>query len=560
MQCSSCGATVPNGNSFCSSCGRRLPPPLPGSCPNCGQPLRPGLKFCTSCGASAVWEGHAEAQPQSPTFSPIYQPPTTFGTPVPTHEEPKKKGSPYRFWLPFLLLLSISVAFAWLGNSGLVGWVILLALFALTFFSRKRLQRGNVAVSGLTWLCVTVVVLFSVALSSPPSTDSIASGGKASPTPVGAKPGATTGAATSAGAQSTAGPVNTSGNAAPTKLPAASPTARPTPTRLKLPVPDALKPLVFTGAKPANQINYEAMLDGDRGYASLFYDLRGETVDLPNLTGDSSFQLRVYFYQDPEPAKAHMNSQLETVREGQKSGDKTNGFNGLAESSLGKGDEGFLFAKSNADQPRYVYRWYAVRQGPTWFLISTNEDGQRPVVPGDGIDAILETVKKLDNKALIAEAAKAGGAQSTQAQPTPAPATQPTQVKPTQPPAPASNAGQSQSTAPAPKAQNPTVGIGLDQIQKVQQPTNSLKSDTEEISLSLEFVDVPGDTAVGITLFYLPTNDSVDGPVQKLSASQGISRIGFAFSRPDKGWPVGQYRAVFTANGQIAARVEFSVQ
>ena len=56
QRCEKCGAEVPNGAAFCSSCGATMPKiqPIPSEdcvkCGNCGAEVKKGMRFCTSCG------------------------------------------------------------------------------------------------------------------------------------------------------------------------------------------------------------------------------------------------------------------------------------------------------------------------------------------------------------------------------------------------------------------------------------------------------------------------------------------------------------------------------
>ena len=55
LTCTSCGAEIPTGSAFCSSCGTAAPvveAPVGPVCSNCGAALTEGSAFCTSCGAS----------------------------------------------------------------------------------------------------------------------------------------------------------------------------------------------------------------------------------------------------------------------------------------------------------------------------------------------------------------------------------------------------------------------------------------------------------------------------------------------------------------------------
>lgn len=56
QRCEKCGAEVPNGAAFCSSCGAtmlKIQAPVSTDyikCENCGTEVKKGMRFCTSCG------------------------------------------------------------------------------------------------------------------------------------------------------------------------------------------------------------------------------------------------------------------------------------------------------------------------------------------------------------------------------------------------------------------------------------------------------------------------------------------------------------------------------
>lgn len=60
--CPTCGAEVPNGSLFCSSCGTKMMTSVNNAsseevhCTVCGAVIPSGSKFCTSCGKSVVSE------------------------------------------------------------------------------------------------------------------------------------------------------------------------------------------------------------------------------------------------------------------------------------------------------------------------------------------------------------------------------------------------------------------------------------------------------------------------------------------------------------------------
>ena len=117
--------------------------------------------------------------------------------------------------------------------------------------------------------------------------------------------------------------------------------------------------------------------------------------------------------------------------------------------------------------------------------------------------------------------------------------------------------GASATASSSPRVAKITTGLGLDQQQSVINPTNVFRTDTPEIFISVEVGKVSSETAVDITWVYLGTNDSIKGPTQIIKAD---AYAGFSLTRPTKGWPMGQYRAIICLNGVEAGNTSFSVK
>lgn len=66
MLCEGCGATLADGQSFCTACGRQAPKaaaPAAKFCTGCGSPLLPGRNFCEKCGARNFTDSRPPAPP-----------------------------------------------------------------------------------------------------------------------------------------------------------------------------------------------------------------------------------------------------------------------------------------------------------------------------------------------------------------------------------------------------------------------------------------------------------------------------------------------------------------
>ncbi len=533
MRCSFCGVDAPGNWRFCPSCGKEAEREnrsvVPQFCASCGNPLQPGLKVCTSCGApTAVSAPGLKVAGGAPSAAPyaaapgLSQPPGYHAAnQYPAVQERRNRGiAPILFWIPFVALLLISGLLFWFGKVSIVGWVVLTVCLLLLLFLRSRLLSG-ILVSLAGWVVAVVLLVMTLGITAQPSEGNSISAksgsGSQAPAP------AATAAPRPAGA-----------------APATTPAARPTATTLKMDPPAQVKPLILAGPKPAEQLQYSVYLDGDNSYAYLLYRIRSSAT-LSNWSGDTYWLANIFLHLNEDQAKRHLQGQLKVTREDKGFNDSVGVFTNRVEKSMGKGDESYDFTRAWKDQPQAAWSEFIVRQGASWFYINTQRDTKNPVVPGDGIDTLLAELKKIDNKALIASATSGGAAGAAQptARPNPSPTT---------------------AAASIPKVQNLTAGIGIDQTQKIQKPGNVFKPDTQEIAFSIEVVDVPRETAVDIQLFYLPTNDSLKGPTQKLAANQGVSRVGFTYGKPDKGWPAGQYKTVFYLDGAEAGALNFSVQ
>ena len=529
---------MPDDSKFCPSCGKN---PV-AVCENCGKPLEQGQQFCTSCGSRAVplgalvsgsqtaggsYQGHTVSSPQPPEFS-------APGSTSPSEARRKKGAPPIWFWTPFSVLLVISAGLFWYGKTSLVGWAILAVCFVLLFFVREQFVRAGVFLNAGGWV-VAVAVLFLTLGATTGSreggvTIDASKSSQAAPTAVTSTPKNVSAAAT---------PASNSGSSAPTVAKgAASP-----PTRVKMPPPEMLKPLVSALGKPVKDAKFEFTSDGDNSDAWLHLQIDGGTVSMYNLSGDTNWWVNIYFDVKEDRSQRGFQGQLKSTRENEKNMDQSLALAWIpsAESAVGKGDEGFIFSRSNKDQPLYQMRTYVVRQGATYFNIGTQENTEKPVVPGDGIDILLAELKKIDNKSLIASAASGGSAGAASA-PSPTAAPSPTSVP---------------SSASGMKLQNVAVGLGLSNDQKIQNPTNVFKPDAAEIFLSAEVTNVAGESSVDIHWTYLGTNETINGPTQKITDD---ARVGFSLTKPNNGWPVGQYKAVLLLNGKEAGSITFSVQ
>lgn len=163
-------------------------------------------------------------------------------------------------------------------------------------------------------------------------------------------------------------------------------------------LPAALRPLVL--AAPASDIRYQIVREGSSSYASLSYRIDRGTVKLPGFSGPSTWRVAMYLHPDAAAAGRHLQTQLRAIRAAQLEDPKSECY-GAIETELAKGDECYLFSKVQLNEPQYVTRWYILRQGATWLYITAAGDAGNPAVPGDGVDALLTTLKQVDNRSLL---------------------------------------------------------------------------------------------------------------------------------------------------------------
>ena len=411
MHCGFCGAAIPEGSQFCPSCGKRTQPEAQRTCGNCGEPLRPGLKFCTSCGTavgSVPFQPPMSAPTPVPTAGPQQRLYDTHGQLSPKEERGKRGIPPLLFWIPFGILLLLATLLFWIGKTSLVGWAILVICFLLPFILREMFLMAGVLTNAAGWVTIAAALFLTLGLTASSKEAAVAStGSKSTRTSEAAAPSSTPPASATAVSKS-----NATTSATP-------PTARPTPAVLKMDPPPQLKPLILSGPKPTDRVQYQLYLDGDSSNAFLNYQISGGTKSLSNWMGDTNWLVTIYFELTEDRAKRNLQSQLKTSREDQGFKDDIGVFMPRVESSLGKGDESYGFTRAWKDQPQAAMSTFIVRQGASWFYISTIRDTKDPVLPGDGIDLLLGELKRIDNKTLITAAQ--GGAVAAPALPIAAP-------------------------------------------------------------------------------------------------------------------------------------------
>jgi len=92
---------------------------------------------------------------------------------------------------------------------------------------------------------------------------------------------------------------------------------------------------------------------------------------------------------------------------------------------------------------------------------------------------------------------------------------------------------------------------------------DTFETRTEKIYLTAQLVDVPRGTKVSSTWVAVstrvaPPNFVIDSA--QVTTGARVNVANFALSRPDNGWPVGNYRVDLAINGQNLASVKFKVR
>jgi hypothetical protein len=95
------------------------------------------------------------------------------------------------------------------------------------------------------------------------------------------------------------------------------------------------------------------------------------------------------------------------------------------------------------------------------------------------------------------------------------------------------------------------------------EPTNVFSPDTPEIFCSVNLSNAPSDTEVSSEWIYVKgeLEDVSDYLIDKVSiTTDGTRYVSFSVTRPDNGWPTGDYKVVLYLDGNEKTSVTFKVQ
>ena len=95
------------------------------------------------------------------------------------------------------------------------------------------------------------------------------------------------------------------------------------------------------------------------------------------------------------------------------------------------------------------------------------------------------------------------------------------------------------------------------------EPTNVFSPDTPEIFCSVNLSNAPSDTEVSSEWIYVKgeLEDVSDYLIDEVSiTTDGTRYVSFSVTRPDNGWPTGDYKVVLYLDGNEKTSVTFKVQ
>lgn len=177
--------------------------PVSSFCMNCGTQLGADSVFCPSCGTRTGLPSNQQPQQQTPPSPPSYNPSPQYQQPQyqqPQYQhpqvKPQKKAQQSKrirpgFIAAFSILALVTVLFFAISGVSPVGWIIGMAVLALTFFLLYvSTGKGGVLPGILTLIISLIVIFFVFAFSLPDKSGAPSSGSKPS--------GGTSGAGSSA--------------------------------------------------------------------------------------------------------------------------------------------------------------------------------------------------------------------------------------------------------------------------------------------------------------------------------------------------------------------------
>ena len=110
---------------------------------------------------------------------------------------------------------------------------------------------------------------------------------------------------------------------------------------------------------------------------------------------------------------------------------------------------------------------------------------------------------------------------------------------------------------------NATMCKSVDSDREPVEPTNVFTPDTPEIFCSVNLSNAPSDTEVSSEWIYIQKDtEGEEGLLIDTwsTIAEGTRYVSFSVTRPDNGWPTGDYKVVLYLDGNEKTSVTFKVQ
>jgi len=120
------------------------------------------------------------------------------------------------------------------------------------------------------------------------------------------------------------------------------------------------------------------------------------------------------------------------------------------------------------------------------------------------------------------------------------------------------------AASPTPSLGKATTCKSVDpQTKEPVEPTNTFTTDASEIFCSVKLSNAPSGTEISSEWIYVKgeTGEVVNYLIDTWNTVTGGSGyLSFSITRPDAGWPAGDYKVVLYLDGNEASSVSFKVQ
>ena len=108
-----------------------------------------------------------------------------------------------------------------------------------------------------------------------------------------------------------------------------------------------------------------------------------------------------------------------------------------------------------------------------------------------------------------------------------------------------------------------TMALGVDANNKPVDPTTVFSTEIPEIFCSAKLSNAPDDTEINSSWIYVKGElaDLTDYEIGNYTLTTGGTQyIQFSLTKPDNGWPRGNYKLVLSIDGKEVETLEFTVE